>query len=83
MIPTMILFGLVLGWRWRPALVSAAVVWPAVIVVSGVVELSWTAAIVLLGAAILGAANAAVGILVTQGTLALVRGIARRVRPAH
>ena len=66
MIPTMILLGLVLG-RWpRVAIATAAVGWPVLLVVDG-----FGFEAVLLGAAIVAAVNAAVGVLVHQGGLHL------------
>lgn len=70
-IPTMILFGLVAGRWWRFALGAAAVVWPVVLVIDGVMGVS----VGLLGAALLGAANAAVGVAFHQGLLLLVRRV--------
>jgi hypothetical protein len=69
MIPTMILVGLVFGRWWRSTLIAAAVLWPALV--------AWTAGPVtvgqLIGASLLGVANAAVGVLVHQALLRLVR----------
>lgn len=79
MIPTMIGFGLVLGWWWRPALVAAALVWPGLLLATGVFELSWRLPLQLLGAALLGVANAAVGVVVAQALRRLLR---RRARAA-
>lgn len=71
MIPTMILFGLVTGRWWRPALVAAAIVWPVLLLVDGVIGISAD----LLAAALFGAANAAVGVAVHQVLLWLVRRV--------
>jgi hypothetical protein len=73
-IPTMIVFGLLFGRWWRFALVAAAVVWPAVLMVDGVMGLSAD----LLGPALLGAGNAAVGVGLHQGVLWFVRRLRRR-----
>lgn len=69
MIPTVILFGLVLGRWWRPTLLLAAFVWPAILVADGVMDVEAG----LLAAAGLGALNAAVGILIHQAVLGLTR----------
>lgn len=75
MIPTMIVFGLVLGRWWKSTIAAGAVVWPATLILVGIIG----GADVLVAAA-LGAANAAVGVAVHQGALGLVRLI-RRHRP--
>ncbi len=64
MIPTMILFGLILGRWWMPTLVLAAIIWPAVLAATGVLGL-----LGLVGAAALAVVNAAVGVLLHQGLL--------------
>jgi len=69
MIPTMIVFGLITGRWWRLALVAAAILWPALLLVDGVMGVSAG----LLVAALLGAANAAIGVAVHQALLWLVR----------
>lgn len=69
MIPTMILFGLLLGRWWRLSLGAAAVAWPLLLLADGVVSV----VPVLLGAAVLGVANAAVGVAAHQAVLQLVR----------
>lgn len=74
MIPTMIVFGLVLGRWWRLALVAAAVGWPVLLVADGVTDVE----VELLGAAGLAVANTAVGVLVHQGALMGVRKSRRR-----
>lgn len=71
MIPTMILFGLITGRWWRFALIAAAIVWPVLLLVDGVMGLSAG----LLAASLLGAANAAVGMAVHQALLWLVRRV--------
>lgn len=74
MIPVMIVAGLVFGRWWKLALVSAAIAWPILLVATGVTRSFGT----LFGAALLAAANAAVGVVVHQAALRLVR----RLRPA-
>jgi len=69
MIPTMIVFGLVLGRWWRSALVAAALAWPLLLITSGVLAVGEQ----LLGAAALGVANAALGVALHQVVLHLVR----------
>jgi len=71
MIPTMILFGLVTGRWWRLALIAAAIFWPVLLLVDGVMGISAD----LLAAALFGAVNAAVGVAVHQGLLWLVRRV--------
>jgi hypothetical protein len=69
MIPTMILFGLILGRWWRPTLVLAAMIWPAMLVADDVMDVEAG----LLLAAGLSVLNAGVGILVHQAFLWLLR----------
>jgi len=71
MIPTMILVGLITGRWWRLALIAAAIFWPVLLLVDGVMGLSAG----LLAAALLGAVNAAVGVAVHQALLWLVRRV--------
>lgn len=71
MIPTMILFGVVLARWWVPALVLAAVFWPALLVANDVMGIEAG----LVAAAGLGVANAALGVLVHQGILWIVRRV--------
>jgi len=77
-IPTMIVFGLVLGRWWRLTLPLAAVVWDAWLLADGVMGIE----LGLIGAALLAMANAGVGVLVHQGVLQgyrwLRRGSSRR-----
>ena len=74
MIPTMILLGLVLG-RWPlGGIVTAALGWPVLLVLTDVVAVDAG----LLQAAALAAANAAVGVLVHQGGLHLYRRLRSR-----
>lgn len=83
MIPTMIALGLVLGWWWRTALVAAAVVWPTLLVASGVVPLSVEGLPTLAGGALFGVANAALGVAVVQGVGWAVRVVRRARARAH
>lgn len=79
MIPTMILFGLVFGRWWRTALVAAAVVWPAVLLMDGVIAgAPGSKVAVVFQAAALAVANAALGVGVHQIVLAGVRWLRRR-----
>lgn len=70
MVPTMILFGLVLGRWWKSAIVAGAVVWAAVLLFAGII-----AADDVLSAAVLGAANTAAGVAVHRVALSLVRWV--------
>jgi hypothetical protein len=74
MIPTMILFGLVLGRWWRVALVTAAVGWPLLLAVTDAIDFT-TGLIV---AAALAVANAGVGVLAHQGCLHAYRHLRHR-----
>ena len=69
MIPTLIVAGLIFGRWWRTTLIVAAVAWPIALLIDGI-DLGFTG---VLGAAVLGAANAAVGVLVHQALRQLVR----------
>jgi antibiotic biosynthesis monooxygenase (ABM) superfamily enzyme len=75
MIPTMIVFGLVFGRWWKLAIAVGAVLWPTILVFTGVIGVADV-----LGAAAFGALNTAVGVAVHQVALLLVRSI-RRDRP--
>jgi hypothetical protein len=76
MIPTMILFGLVLGRWWKVTVPLAAVTWPLLLVMSDVdLDRSEVAA-----AAILGVANAAVGAALYLAVAALVGVVVRSLR---
>jgi hypothetical protein len=68
-IPTVIVWGLILGRWWRATLIGSAVVWPGILVVGGIVDTGPG----LLGAALLAVANASLGVAVHQGVLWLVR----------
>jgi hypothetical protein len=71
MIPTMIVFGLIFGRWWRAALIAAAVFWPALLVIDGVMGLS----VGLLAAAAFGVANAGVGVAAHQAVLWVFRRV--------
>jgi hypothetical protein len=76
MIPTMIVLGLVFGRWWRATLIAAAVGWPTLLIAAGVdIELA-----MLPVAGALGAANAAIGILVHRALWLLVRGTTKAAR---
>lgn len=68
-IPTLILAGLVLGRWWRTAIAATAITWPVVLVASGVMNVGWG----LLDAAAIAVPNTAVGVLVHQGLLWVIR----------
>ena len=69
MIPTLILFGLLLGRWWRLSLIAAALGWPVLLVASDVMSVEPG----LLGASGLAIANAGVGVLIHQGILLTIR----------
>jgi hypothetical protein len=69
MIPTVIVFGLVFGHWWKPTLVAAALLWPALLLATGVIGLDAQ----LLGAALFGLVNAGVGVAIHQGVARAVR----------
>ncbi len=76
MIPTMILWGMILGRWWRVALIGSAIAWPVTLVVDGVIGVE----VGLFAAALLAVANAAVGVAVHQSALWLVRWVRRDTR---
>ena len=84
MIPTMMVFGLILGRWWRLALISAAAVWPILLWVTGVFAgldyTWWQFSGLLLTTALLGAVNAGVGVAVHQGVLYVIRSVLRQSR---
>ncbi|GIJ12915.1 hypothetical protein ACFFMR_24560 [Micromonospora andamanensis] len=69
MIPTLILFGLLLGRWWRTTLIAAALGWPVLLVATDVSGVGPG----LLGASGLAVVNTAVGVLVHRGVLLVVR----------
>jgi hypothetical protein len=78
MIPTMFLFGLVLGRWWKASIPLAGIAWVVLVSASGI-ELTGSE---MLGAAFLGAVNAAFGAVVYQVTARLVRAARSRTQPA-
>ncbi|GIJ23807.1 hypothetical protein [Micromonospora lutea] len=77
MIPTLILFGLLLVRWWRTALVTVALGWPALLVVSDLTGVGPG----LLGASGLAVVNTAVGVLIHRGILLIIRQRRCRVPP--
>lgn len=71
MIPTLIVLGLLLGRWWWQTLLAAAVGWPLLLVMEGVI----TADAGLAGALVFGVGNAAAGVLMHQAVLRLVRKV--------
>lgn len=69
MVPTIILFGLLLGRWWKSALAATVLVWPAMLWSAGVVSTPGEVA----GAATLALLNGAVGVGVHHLVLGLVR----------
>lgn len=69
MIPVLLVVGLVLGRWWRTTLAVATILWPFLLVVNGVMNVT----IELLGAAALAFANSLTGVIVHQGLLWTVR----------
>ncbi len=77
MIPTMILFGLLLGRWWRSALIVGTSAWTVVLWSEGLLRTPTE----ILGAAALAFANSAVGVVAHQMVLATAHR-ARRSSPA-
>ena len=73
MIPTMILFGLLLGRWWRTALVAGTASWTVLLWSQGIIGSPAQVA----GAAALALANTAIGVMAHQGLLAAVRRVRR------
>jgi hypothetical protein len=73
----MMLFGLVLGRWWRFALVAGTCAWPALLWTQGLIGTPLEVA----GAAALALANTAVGVLVHQLVLSVVRRGRARTEP--
>jgi hypothetical protein len=65
MVPTLLLFGLVLGRWWRTTLLAALIGWPLLLLVTTAIEPGWT----ILGAAAIGVVNTGVGVLIHQAVL--------------
>jgi len=76
MIPTLILFGLVFGRWWRATLIVSAIGWPVLLIATGVDDRIGFA----IGAAVLAAANAGVGVLVHRVLWFVVRGSSAGLR---
>ncbi len=73
MIPTKIIFGLLAGRWWKPALVVGAVSRVAVLLVSDVPGNSQP--VIILGSAILGLVNTGVGVAIHRGVVWLLRSL--------
>ncbi len=74
MVPTMILFGIVLGRWWKIAIPIGTVLWPALLLIYGILEMGIGPAWVnLLLGAVVGALNTAVGVGIHQAVLWLYR----------
>lgn len=78
MIPILILFGLIFGRWWRSSIAVAAVGWPAVLVASDVMSVEPG----LFGASALAVANTAVGVVVHQGIMRVIRMVRRSSHPS-
>lgn len=74
MIPTLILCGLVFGHWWRLSLITAALGWPLLLLVSDVMSVE----VGLVGAAGLAVINTGIGVLVHQGGLRAARLLRHR-----
>ncbi|SDS32065.1 hypothetical protein [Microlunatus soli] len=74
MIPTMILFGAVLGRWWRLTLVAGTIGWPVLLLLADIPMSPQGLA----EAAALGLANTLAGVLVHQAVLKLVRIVRSR-----
>jgi hypothetical protein len=72
-IPTMILFGLLLGRWWKTALVVGTASWTVLLWTQGLVDSPAEIA----GGAALALANTAVGVMADRGLLVLVRRVRR------
>lgn len=68
MIPIMILYGFVTGYWWRQSLISSALVWPVILVVSSpqLVTPDFSGLLTILWASLIGLINAVVGMIVIQ-----------------
>ena len=78
MIPTVIVFGLVFGHWWKSTLVAAAILWPVLLLATGVIGFD----VQVLGAALFGLVNAGVGVAIHQGVAWIVRSLRSRRAPA-
>ena len=79
MIPTMILFGLVFGDWWKSTLVAATLLWPAMLLATGVIGFDAHVP----GAALFGLANAGVGVGIHKGIAWTVRNLRSRHSPVE
>ena len=80
MIPTILLFGLVLGRWWKTCLVVGTLGWPLLLWFDNIIESPTE----FLGAAALAALNTAVGVAVHQSLLHLFRRLRKdRQAPDH
>ena len=79
MIPTMILFGLVFGHWWKSTLVAATLLWPAMLLATGVIGFDAHVP----GAALFGLANAGVGVGLHKGIAWTVRNLRSRHSPVE
>ena len=80
MIPTMLLFGLVLGRWWKTCLVVGTLGWPLLLWFDNIIDSPTE----VLGAAGLAALNTAVGVAIHQSLLQLFRWLRKdRQAPDH
>ena len=79
MIPTMLLFGLVLGRWWKTCLLVGTLGWPLLLWFDGIIESTNE----FLGAAGLAALNTAVGVAIHQSLLHLLRWLRKDRRAPH
>ena len=77
MIPVALLWGFLLGKWWRLVVPLAGAAWAVLLVADGVIR---PVDRTVLGAALAGALNAAVGAAVNRGLAALVASVGRRFR---
>jgi hypothetical protein len=75
MIPTMIVFGFVLGRWWRWSILAGGIVWALLLIATH--SMTDSSAGIWLGAIFFGAANTAVGVVLFQ----LARLVVRAFRP--
>lgn len=79
MIPTMILFGFVLGRWWKTCLVVGTFGWPLLLWLGNITGTPNE----LLGAAALAALNTAVGVAIHQSLLRMFRWVRQDRRTSH
>ena len=75
MIPTMLLFGVLVGWWWRTALVAGPLVWVVLLLLYGDPALT---PLDLLVGVVLGLANTAMGVLAVQALRGLWHLVSER-----